>query len=121
MKQLAAAPLVFSVLLTAGLSAHAAAPLVDTSAQRIAFDAFQLCAQLHLPENFAKVVDAQLAAAAAIANCREEELTLAGQFALENPGTGGTREFLESQRRLVTTDLVEWIRGVKRRQGGSDR
>ncbi|QHJ00053.1 hypothetical protein GT347_19940 [Xylophilus rhododendri] len=110
-----------SVLLTAGLSAHAAGPLIDTSGQRIAFDAFQLCAQLNLPENFSKVVDAQLTAAAAIANCRDEELTLAGQFALENPGTGGTREFIENQRRLVIADLVDWIRGVKRRQGSSGR
>jgi len=98
------------------VAAFAAPPLLDTSGQRIAIDAYQLCAQLNLPENFARAPDAQRAAAAAVDRCREEELVLAGQFALENPGTSQTQEFMQAQRRVAVTGLVAWMRNLRPQQ-----
>lgn len=108
-------------LLGAGLQARAAPLLLDTSGQRIAFDAYHLCAQLHLPDNFATITDLHQVATDAANRCPEEALTLAGQFALENPGTNQTQEFLAGQKRLVATRLVEWIRGLRPQRAAASR
>lgn len=95
--------------------ALAAPPLLDTSGQRIALDAYQLCAQLHLPDNFAAIKDVQRAVAIAVDACPTERMTLAGQFALENPGTTQTLEFINNHRRGVMSNLTDFVRSTGQR------
>ena len=116
MNRFAASSLLWFACAGMSVAAFAAPPLLDTSGQRIAIDAYQLCAQLNLPENFARAPDPQRAAAAAVDHCREEELVLAGQFALENPGTTQTQEFMRAQRRAAVTGLAAWMRNLRPQQ-----
>ncbi len=93
----------------------AAQPMVDTSGQRIALDAYQLCAQLHLPDNFGAIKDVQHTVAVAVDACQAERMTLAGQFALENPGTTQTLEFINNHRRRVMSNLADFVRSTGQR------
>ena len=114
MKRFAALPSLFASIFLA-LPVLAAQPLIDTSGQRIALDAYQMCAQLHLPDDFSIIQDVQHTVAVAVDACQAERMTLAGQFALENPGTTQTLEFINSHRRGVMAKLAEFVRSTRQR------
>ncbi len=89
--------------------------MIDTSGQRIALDAYQLCAQLHLPENFGAIKDVQRTVEASVDACQTERMILAGQFALENPGTAQTLDFINGHRRGVMSNLADFVRSTGQR------
>jgi hypothetical protein len=88
---------------------QAAEPAADTAGQRALFDSYQMCATLHLPEDFRQIRDPESSATAATGLCRVERLALAGQFALDNPGTQETARYLATQRKRVIATLGNWI------------
>ena len=90
-------------------SARAVEPLPDTASQRALFGTFQMCAALGLPENLKAIKDADAAAATAATKCRTERLALAGQFALDNPGSRQIGRFMEAQHQRVVDILSDWI------------
>ena len=91
------------------LIAHAAEPLTNTVSQRALFDSYQMCATLHLPEDFRQIRDPEASAQAALRLCRLERLALAGQFALDNPGTRETDRYLKTQQKRIVATLGHWI------------
>ena len=99
------------LMAAAGLSlcAHAADPVMDTASQRALFDSYQMCASLHLPEDFRQIRDPEQSVNAAIRLCRVERLALAGQFALDNPGTTETDRYLKSRQKRIVATLGSWI------------
>jgi len=99
------------VLAAAGFSpgANAAEPLTDTASQRAFFDSYQMCATLHLPEDFRQIRDPESSAGAAMRLCRVERLALAGQFALDNPGTFETDRYLKTRQKRIVATLGDWI------------
>jgi hypothetical protein len=91
-------------------SAHVAAQWPDdTAAQRTLFDSFQMCAALQLPEDFGRIRDPAGSARSAADACRREGLALAGQFALENPGSRQVEAFFKLQHKRVVDILGDWI------------
>ena len=100
-----------SCLALCGLPAllHAAEPVSETASQRALFDSYQMCATLHLPEDFRQIRDPELSANAATRLCRVERLALGGQFALDNPGTYETDRYLKAQQKRVVATLGSWI------------
>lgn len=105
------APKKTGLLALAGLAlaVQAAEPVVETASQRALFDSYQMCAALHLPEDFRQIRDAELSAGAATRLCRVERLALGGQFALDNPGTYETDRYLKAQQKRVVATLGGWI------------
>ena len=81
----------------------------DTALQRALFDSFQMCATLHLPEDFRRIRDPAGSARSAADACRREGLALAGQFALDNPGSRQVDVFFRLQHKRVVDSLSDWI------------
>ncbi|MCZ2497324.1 hypothetical protein GN316_11180 [Xylophilus sp. Kf1] len=90
-------------------AALSAEPVVDIALQRALFDSYQMCATLQLPENFRQIRDPGASAATAARQCRVERLAVAGQFALDNPGTQETARYLATQQKRVALALGNWI------------
>ena len=81
----------------------------DTASQRALFDSFQMCATLHLPEDFRRIRAPADSARSAADACRRECLALAGQFALDNPGSRQVDVFFRLQHKRVVDSLSDWI------------
>ena len=106
-----------SILLWLGLAGAAgtcsAAAAADSAALLAAQDTYRTCATISLPDNFSKVVNTRLAAETALDLCQKKRLALAGQFALDNPGTRKTGEYVDGVRQRLATDLSTWISDMK--------
>ena len=79
-------------------------------------EAYRLCGRLNLPPDFERVKDSAAAATVALDKCSRQRFAVAGQFALDFPGTVRTKAFIDS----VTTDLVQelsaWLEDVDARR-----
>jgi len=96
---------------TVGSSSTAAA--ADSADLRAASETYRTCATLSLPDNFANVGNTRLAAETALDLCQKKRLALAGQFALDNPGTRKTGEYVDGVRQRLVTDLSTWMSDMK--------
>ena len=79
-------------------------------------EAYRLCGRLNLPADFQRVKDSAAAATVALDKCSRQRFAVAGQFALDFPGTTRTKAFIDG----VTTDLVQelsaWLEDVDARR-----
>jgi hypothetical protein len=116
----AALILAFGLVLTGGAGlARAASPEVQAavSVPRSAelareIDAYRMCAKLNLPSDFAAVKDSASAAALALEKCRNQRYAVAGQFALDYPGTVRTRAFVDGLAIQLVDELSAWLEDV---------
>ena len=104
-----------TLLLTTGLALLAGSAIAapESAGLRDAVETYRTCATLALPDNFSAVDDPRRAAEAALDRCRKQRLALAGQFALENPGTRKTAEYVDGMRQRLVNDLATWVRDMK--------
>ena len=104
------------VLATSGaaLSAAAAAtsaPVHSPQLQELV-ESYRLCIAINLPPDFRRVNDAESAAQVAAQKCADRRLQLAGRFALDNPGTRGTRAFIDGVTIQLVSELGSWLEDV---------
>lgn len=90
-----------------------AAAAGDSAALRAANETYRTCATLSLPDNFSKVGNTRLAAETALDLCQKKRLAVAGQFALDNPGTRKTGEYVDGVRQRLAVDLATWMTDMK--------
>jgi hypothetical protein len=105
------------VLLLCSISFHGAAVHAQTTSKaarpvlsndlQSEIEAYRLCGRLNLPPDFQRVKDAAAAATVALDKCSRQRFAVAGQFALDYPGTVRTKAFIDG----VTTDLVQELSG----------
>lgn len=102
-----------SACLIGAVGTCSAAVAADSAALRAATETYRTCATLSLPDNFAKVGNTRLAAETALDLCNKKRLALAGQFALDNPGTRKTGEYVDGVRQRLAVDLSTWMTDMK--------
>jgi hypothetical protein len=105
--------ILFTIGLISVVGACSAAAAADSAALRAANETYRTCATLSLPDNFSKVGNPRLAAEAALDLCQKKRLAVAGQFALDNPGTRKTGEYVEGVRQRLAVDLATWMTDMK--------
>lgn len=106
----------FSLCLGIVLCAAAAAGralAADSDGLRGAHEKYRTCATLSLPDNFANIANPRHAAERALDLCQKKRLALAGQFALDNPGTRKTADYVDGVRVRMVADLATWITDMK--------
>ena len=79
-------------------------------------EAYRMCARLNLPPDFWRVRDSAAAAAVALENCQKQRFIVAGQFALDNPGTTQTRAFVDNLSSQLVAELSQWLEDVDARR-----
>ncbi|QHI96862.1 hypothetical protein GT347_01955 [Xylophilus rhododendri] len=102
-------PLLYCFCASAALNPTAA----DSEGLRAAAERYRVCAALSLPDNFSKVGNPRHAADKALTLCQKKRLALAGQYALDNPGTRSTGEYVDGVTERVARDLAGWITDMK--------
>lgn len=75
-------------------------------------EAFRLCGRLNLPPDFKRVKDSASAASVALDKCRKQRFAVAGQFALDYPGTVRTKSFIDSLTFDLVHELSGWLEDV---------
>ena len=105
------------LLLSTGATwaATAAVPLVPQTASpelKREVEAYRLCTTISLPSDFKRVKDSAAAVAVALEKCKRQRLAVAGQFALDNPGTPRTKAFVDELSVRMVEDLSGWIEDV---------
>ena len=88
-----------AILLAPVLSAGAAAPSVDLVD---AIENYRMCITVSLSPDLMRSRDPAAATYVASQSCTRPRLVVAGQYALDNPGTRETRAFVDA----VTTRLL---------------
>jgi hypothetical protein len=101
-----------AMLLSVAQASDAAAS-AESPDMRLATERYRTCATLSLPENFAKIGDPRDAAEKALDRCHKKRLALAGQYALDNPGTRRAGDYVDGVRLRLTGDLATWIGDMK--------
>lgn len=77
-----------------------------------AIEAYRLCGRLNLPPDFKRVKDATSAASVALNRCSKQRFAVAGQFALDYPGTVRTKSFIDSLTLDLVHELSGWLEDV---------
>jgi len=106
-------PVVLGLGICFAVRLSCAAPVQDSEGLRAAHESYRTCATLQLPDNFARVPSPKAAADAAVERCEKQRLALAGQFALDNPGTRATGAYIDTARQRVAADLANWMADMK--------
>jgi len=94
----------------AAAPAQAPIPLSVELQQEI--EAYRLCGRLNLPADFKRVKDAASAASVALDRCRKQRFAVAGQFALDYPGTMRTKSFIDGLTLDLVHELSGWLEDV---------
>ncbi|MCZ2496759.1 hypothetical protein GN316_08325 [Xylophilus sp. Kf1] len=91
-------------------------PFPVSAELRQEIEAYRLCARLNLPSDFNRVKDAASAATVALDRCRRHRFAVAGQFALDYPGTVRTKAFIDGLTLDLVNELAAWVDDVNARR-----
>lgn len=71
---------------------------------------YKACVQVRLGERVGEYRDPKSAVLASMKACEERRMEIAGEYALQNPGTRRVQEYLNSVDKSVVADLLKLIR-----------
>ncbi|QHI97122.1 hypothetical protein GT347_03460 [Xylophilus rhododendri] len=104
-----------ALAISASVACAAEAPPEDAVASPALareIEAYRVCATLNLPADFRPVKDSASAAALALEKCRKQRFVVAGQFALDHPGTYRTKAFVDELSTHLMQELSTWLEDV---------
>lgn len=90
-----------------------AARATDTASLDETVERYRLCIAMSLSPEMLKVKDAASATQVASQKCGGPRLELAGQFALDHPGTRQTQEYVDAVTTKLLADLSMWVENVQ--------
>ena len=99
-----------AVLLAPVLAVGAAAPSVDLVD---AIENYRMCITVSLSPDLMRSQDPAAATYVASQRCTKPRLVLAGQYALDNPGTRETRVFVDAVTARLLNELTMWVENVQ--------